>query len=152
MKSSRAVVIGGVLTILAFAARSQTAWQQYVTLPSPENAAKVQVIAHDPPLPEKQMLKNSDGALTEQLLAMLSRLVRPSPRLYLQALSRNVLAGRIVYGSVASLDEAFVDREEARRYEYQARIRALLSVKDRALRKERRACTGILERLLKRGA
>lgn len=140
-------------------ANSSTPWEEYLEYPTPQNASKVTKISYSPgvdaakqvfedlALLEVQMisgdraavrlgfrlLKAADGHLAQTLDIMLGRLIRISPRLFLEELKASGAEATGLANLVGNFGEPYLDREIAQAYEAKVRIAALERVQDPGL-------------------
>jgi len=169
----RTIILCFVALIPATRVRGQTPWERYLETPTPENARAVRTLTYtdsadnlDRLLDDLQLLEDqmaagdsaavrlafrlepkADGVYGETLAAMLGRLVRINPTLFLRELR---LANVSTAGGAAGAHlrcrcatvaaPEFVDRLRARTYEAQQRILALKTVRDPRLRTWRDQC------------
>jgi hypothetical protein len=154
---------------------AQTPWEEYVNLPRPENALKVQSASYsdssggpdrlfeDLELLDVQiaagdreairlalrLTSESDGHYAETLGIMLGRLVRINPQLFLEEFQsqRDKIARSegVLASALGNYGMAYVDRLQAKEYETERRIHALKRVTDPDLRPLRDRCVNILE-------
>ena len=156
-------------------ATADTAWEEYLKYPSPENAERIDVLRYsdgesdsqraedDVELLARQVLagdeqavrlafrlrKQADGALGETLDITLGQLIRIDATLFLVALGDNIGDLHRLDSLVGNLGGAYVDRFQAKTYEVSRRIEALESVADPALAAVREACVHELREHLK---
>jgi hypothetical protein len=169
------LLIGLGALILSTAALAQTPWENYLELPTPDNAARVQHAVYTNPtsrdnrlfedllLLEIQVISadreavrlafrlfaESDGHYSETLCIMLGRLIRIDPALFLQELEdhRKQIPhiDDLLGGLLGNHGDAYVDRFRAREYETERRIKALMTVTDPRLKKLRDKCVAELK-------
>jgi hypothetical protein len=157
-----------VLGALGPAPLTRTPWEVYVDDPTPQNAKAVTEMSYARPLTEEKkmeaietdldvletevisgdreavrlafrLFEATNGHVAELLSQIVGRLIRIQPRLFLQELRHAWPVPRLD-ALVGALGDAFVDREEAQKYELAARAAALKQVQDSSLRKVRDAC------------
>ena len=171
MKTTKILIM--LLTLLlAGSAFAQTAWEQYLELPTPENAARVQQALYSDPstrgrslhedllLLEIQVISadreavrlayrlsvESDGHYSEMLDAMLGRLIRIDPKLFLQELKRHRSQVSRLDSLLGQHGRPYIDRHRARSYEDEQRIAALMTIADPSLKDIRDECVGMLKK------
>ena len=150
------VVLGA--TVVVPSGQAQTDWERYVQVPSSENAARVQSSSYSDRASSRErlyedlavlevevrsgdieavrlafrLLGESDGHVAEALCAILTRLIRSDPQVFLEELD-SYLEGRSeaelrLASIVGFLGLHYVDRIRAGEYELEQRLEALEAV------------------------
>ena len=156
------VALAGI--VAADPMEAQTPWEIYVQNPTPKNADAVatlsystgrfdeddvdvdldvleaEVSAQDRSAVRLAFRLHAPGHYEETICVMLGRLIRANPRLFLEELKA---AG--IQDIVGNLGFGFVDRDQAQRFEVDARINALKRVTDPSLKATRDRCIGMLK-------
>ncbi len=88
----------------------------------------------------------SDGGFTEDLQIVLGKLIRPSPKLFLEELDRSAISNSYYDGLLMSNGYALVDRREAQCLEAENKIEALNSVTDSKLSNIKQTAISIIEK------
>jgi len=151
-------------------ASTQTPWEAYLSLPTPENAAKVLRIAYsigdeDEYRPADldllriqvlagdveafrltyRLLVQADGGLLEELANILGRSIRSEPALFLREVASLRPDEKILEFILSSPGLEYVDRPEAQRYEIEMRRRALAGIKNAELTNIREHCLALMK-------
>jgi hypothetical protein len=137
-----------------------TAWEEYLSHPNPDNAAKVNKIEYTPGAipkdygywaPDLNILLNqvmggdeeafkltyrlilvSEGGLAEDLTVIISHTIRSHPEFFLKEMVGLRPQNAILKAILLMPGAEYVDRSEAQRYEIEMRKKALISVSNKS--------------------
>jgi hypothetical protein len=154
-------------------AKAETLWEQYLALPTPENAKKVVSIeytkgaipddygywAPDLLILQNQILggdkesfrlayrlrQNSDGGLLEDLTAILGRSIRPKPNMFLSEMLMLNPDSRALRSILRMPGLEYVDRRQAKNYELKMRKAAITSVSNEKLSSIKTKCLQLMD-------
>ena len=155
-------------------AAGQTRWEEYLALPSPENASRVigieyspgaipagygylatdldvlrlQVVAGDAEAFRLtyRLRAQSDGGLLEELTAILAYAVRPQTELFLREMGSLGAKPSVLESVLMMPGLEYVDRPLAQNYEIAEREKAIAAVQDPQVRIMRDRCLTLLHR------
>ena len=163
------------LFVAASGAAAETLWEQYLALPTPLNAARVDRIEYSPgAIPEGYGYLESDleilrlqitggdaeafrlayrlrthtqaGHLLEELTRLLGRAVRPQPTMFLREMKALAPPEESLRRILKMVGLEYVDRRQAAQHEREMRREALRSVADPALQRMRDSCLALLKK------
>lgn len=161
-----------VVLFISIPAFAETHWEEYLSHPTPDNAAKVVKIEYSPDAipknkgywaPDLDILRNqvmggdaealkltyrliqkSDGGLSEALTVILSHTIRSRPEFFLKEMER-LKPERLILKSIILMPGLeYVDRIDARQYEIEMRKKALSSISSKDTIIFRDTCLKIL--------
>ena len=159
--------------LFASSVNAETAWEKYVSLPSPSNAEVTNSIEYSAETPgdewgyeyqhirllESQVIagdlaafrlayrarESADGALLEYLSKVSSRLIRVDAAAFLGEVQKLEMPERTLETILLTVGEEYVDLYEARQYEIRSRLSAISEVDDKRLQEIRARCLKILD-------
>lgn len=162
-----------VLFLLSCPAFADTPWEDYMALPTLENAAKVTKIEYTKgAIPENygywapdldilrnqvlgcdkeafrltfRLIQKSDGGLLESLIVILSHTIRPHPKFFLEEMSALNPRRAILKSIFLMPGLEYVDRMDAQQYEIKMREKALATISDKKLNAFRAICLEIMK-------
>jgi len=169
---SRSLV--SALILLAWSSVSaETNWEKYLAYPSPEYATRVFKIEYSPNTygakhgyfaPDLdilrnqvlgrdtasfnlavRLLKNTDGGLLEEVVALLASSIRPNPNLFLTEISNSEISDNLLKFVLKYPGLEYIDRMDARNYEIEMRRVAMLSVEEQSLQNIKEKCLKLIE-------
>lgn len=154
---------------------AKTSWEEYLDLPSENNAKRVTNITYSAASTEIskkhisrdlkilgtqiisgdraafqlafQLREKTDGGLLEDLDAMLGHAVRPYPMLLLEELARKKVPDAAVESIILNPGLEYTDRPAAQLYEIEMRYKSILAIQpsDSDIERVRKECIGILK-------
>ena len=172
MQSARFSLFVGAFLAQAFSSEI-TSWEKYIAYPSSENAKAVQSIQYSEEIDQKslgekisadlqilsiqvssgdlesfraalRLIKSTaPGSNLEDLMKITGRFIRQNPKAYLEDVK--IIGPFNKCPGANFLGQEFVDRDDARTYEINARIKALESVQAPALMEVRNVCLSELK-------
>jgi hypothetical protein len=151
---------------------AETPWEAYLSLPTPENASRVNKIEYTPgAIPEKygywaphldilrdqilggdresfrlayRLRQHADGGLLEDLTMVLGQAIRSRPEFFLEEMSALRPNHATLKTILLMTGLEYTDLPEAQQYEIRMRRDALAAVKNTKLRQFRDTCLKIL--------